>query len=1055
MTVSLINSIHRNIRFSLIFAVMLPVAAQGASGTQTLFGGRPDTSAPAAGSTGAFAIAQDQATVEGLLREAASLRADFSEKGMRQSIEKYQEALRLWRAGRGEAKKEAEILLEAANTWAALHERYRNAADREKALETFELSIRAFSDRKWESNVRREIGRNAARWRDLEFSLESYQRALEISRELNDARGSAVALTTIGQIHASLGRIEAARKAYDEALPFWREAKDRQGESVTLRSIALTYSLTGENRKALQLHLDSLKLRRELNDLPGQVNALSSVSQAYRELGEWQPAIEALDEAMKISRQTNKPEDIAFTAMEIGVLYDLFGKPEEALEYFNQALPVFRSKNIRQFEALALNNIGKMHYLLGDRQQALDHHKQALAIFRAAQDPRGEIAALLNIARLTAEDGDYTGARDFVDQALNRAREIKSAPFEASALGRLGELSGMAGDREQALVHLRQSLQMSREMSSPGAVAATLARIARVESDLGRLEDARRDIEAALEIIETLRSKIAAQELRTSYFARVQNYYEFYIDLLMRMAQQDEENRAGMWADALFASERSRARSLLDLLAESHADLQRDLDPALRDREQSAQQLLNRKVEEHLRLLNGPHSKAQADRSAKEIERLQEQYREVQTLIRQRDPRYAALTQPKPLSLDEIRQQVLDDETMLLSYALGEKRSYAWLVTRDSITGLELPKRETIEAASRRLIALITARNESKPGESAARRRSRIARADAQTPAAAAALSRLILRPASAKLGKSRLLVVADGALQYVPFAALRMSAGAAPLITRHEIVMLPSASTLGVLRRETTDRAPAPRSIAVLADPVFDARDERLKQAPTAGEPDGKEPSPASTTRVLKHEYGKLQISRLPYTAVEADRILQLASDDRTLKAVGFAATRSAAIDKDLGRFRIVHFATHGYFDSEQPELSGLVFSRFDQQGRPLDGLLLAGEIYGLRLSAELVVLSACETGLGRQVRGEGLIGLTRGFMYAGAPRVAISLWAINDRATADLMGNFYRELLSGNQSMSASAALRSAQLRLRRNPRWRAPYYWAPFTIQGEYKR
>ncbi|MGE0100760.1 MAG: CHAT domain-containing protein [Blastocatellales bacterium] len=1049
---SLINSIHRNIRFSLIFAVMLPVAAQGASGTHSHFGGRSETSAPAAGSPGAFAIAQDQATVDALLREAASLRADFSEKGMRQSIEKYQEALRLWRAGRGEAKKEAEILLEAANTWAALHERYRNAADREKALETFDLSIRAFSDRKWESNVRREIGRNAARWRDLEFSLESYQRALEISRELDDARGAAVALTTIGQIHASLGRIEQARKAYDEALPFWREAKDRQGESVTLRSIALTYSLTGENRKALQLHLDSLKLRRELNDLPGQVNALSSVSQAYRELGEWQPAIEALDEAMKISRQINKAEDIAFTSLEIGVLYDLFGRPEKALEYFNQALPVFRNLNIRQFEALALNNIGKMHYLLGDRQQALDHHKQALTIFRAAQDPRGEIAALLNIARLTAEDGDYTAARDYVDQALNRAREIKSAPFEASALGRLGELSGMAGDREQALVQLRQSLQMSREMASPGAVAATLARIARVESDLGRLEDARRDIEAALDIIETLRSKLAAQELRTSYFARVQNYYEFYIDLLMRMAQQDEANRAGMWADALFASERSRARSLLDLLAESHADLQRDLDPALRDREQSAQQLLNRKVEEHLRLLNGPHSKAQADRSAKEIERLQEQYREVQTLIRQRDPRYAALTQPKPLSLNEIRQQVLDDETMLLSYALGEKRSYAWLVTRDSITGFELPKRETIEEASRRLIALITARNESRPGESAARRRSRIARADARTPGAAAALSRLVLRPALSRLNKQRLLIVADGALQYIPFAALRMASGAAPLITRHEIVMLPSASTLGVLRRETSGRAQTPRSIAVLADPVFDARDERLKNTSST---ENQSQPPVNETRVLKHEYGNLQISRLPYTAVEADRILKLASDDSTLKAVGFAATRSAATDEELSQFRIVHFATHGYFDVERPELSGLVFSRFDQQGRPLDGLLLAGEIYGLRLSAELVVLSACETGLGKQVRGEGIVGLTRGFMYAGAPRVAISLWAINDRATADLMGNFYRELLRGNQSMSASAALRSAQLRLRRNPRWRAPYFWAPFTIQGEYKR
>jgi len=1030
---------QRNIYFNLffVFLVLSPVIALGQGEIKSLVADQDRV----------------QTAIDSLLRDGALLRADLSEKGLRQSIEKYQSALTLWRTNHGAVKKEAEILKEIGNTYSVLYERYRGTTDKEKSLEAFEQSIRAAGDRSWEAYIRREIGRNATRWRELEFSLESYRRALEISRELNDQSGAAVALTTIGQIHASLGRIEPAREAYDEALPFWRAASDRQGESVTLRSIALTYTLTGENRKALELHLESLKLRRELNDLPGQVNALSSVSAAYRELGEWQPAIETLDEAMKISRQINKPEEIAFTAMEIGVLYDLFGQPEKALEYFNQALPVFRGRNIRQFEALALNNIGKMHYLLGDRQQAIDHLKEALAIFRAAQDPRGEIAASLNIARLTAEDGDYTGARDYVDQALKRAREIKSAPFEASALGRLGEISGMAGDREQALVNLRQSLQMSREMSSPGAMAATLARIARVESDLGRLEDARRDIEASLDIIETLRSKIAAQELRTSYFARVQNYYEFYTDLLMRMAQQDEENRAGMWADALLASERSRARSLLDLLAESHADLHRDLDPELREREQSAQQLLNRKVEEHLRLLNGPHSREQSDRSAKEIERLQEQYREVQTLIRQRDPRYAALTQPKPLTLVEIQQQVLDDETMLLSYSLGEERSYAWVVTRDSITGIELPKRETIEAASRRLIALITARNESRPGESAAHRRARIARADARTPGAAVSLSRLVLRPAISHLNKSRLLVVADGALHYVPFAALRLSTRGAPLITRHEIVMLPSASTLAVLRRENSGRGKASRSIAVLADPVFDARDERLKQTSTAGEPERKEQSPESVTRVLKHEYGNLRIPRLPFTAVEADRILKLASDDRSLKAIGFAATRSAATDEGLSQFRIIHFATHGYFDVERPELSGLVFSRFDEQGRPQDGLLLAGEVYGLRLPVELVVLSACETGIGKEVRGEGMIGLTRGFMYAGSPRVAISLWAINDRATADLMGHFYRDLLSGGKSVAA--ALRSAQLRLRRDPRWRAPYFWAPFTIQGEYKR
>ncbi len=1035
----------------------------------------PDKAAPKGNYEISFAelrpaTAQDrvQTLIDRNLHEAVFLSLSNSEQGIRSAVEKYQIALALWRMSKGEAKKEAELLKTVANAYAALYERYRKATDKEQTLATFEQSIQVAGERLWEAHIRREIGRNAANWREMELAIESYQRGLAISREIDDPTGAAAALTTMGQIHTRQGRIDLGREAYNEALPFWRAANDRNGESITLRSIALTYSLTGDNQKALELHLESLKLRREMNDLPGQVNTLNSLGSTYRELGEWQRAQEALEEAMKLSQRLNDQEDIALTAMELGNFHNLLGQPQKALDYFNQALPILQALHSRQFEAATLNNIGRTYYALGDKEQALSYHSRALPIMREVKEPRGEINTMLSIARLALEGGDAARARELTDQALSRAREIKSAPAEARSLGLLGALSIDSGDKEQGLDYLRQSLEIVRSTASSSAEASTLAQIARVESDLSRLDDARRHIEGAIEIVETLRSKIASQELRTSYFASVQDYYEFYIDLLMRLGQrqESEEGRAEQWSAALLASERARARSLLELITEARADLRRDIDPELRAKEQSAQQLLNRKVEEQLKLLNGAHTREQVDRAAKEIAQLQEQYRGIQAQIRQRSPRYAALTQPKPLTLAEIQKEVLDDDTALLSYALGAERSYAWAVTRDSISGFELPKREAIEKASRRFLSLITARNEARPGESEARRRARIARADAQTPAAAAALSRLVLRPAAAKLNKRRLLIVADGALQYIPFAALPLNAQSAPLLARREVVMLPSASTLAVLRREGAGRATAPRSVAVLADPVFDEKDERLKSSQTtdAAQTEGAASAPqgpqqlqqqsSNSTRSLSHEFGQLRMERLPYTSVEAERILSLAPGDNSLKAVGFAATRATATGEELSQYRIVHFATHGYFDSQRPELSGLVFSRFDEQGRPQDGLLLAGEVYGLRLPAELVVLSACETGLGQQVRGEGLIGMTRGFMYAGAPRVAISLWAINDRATAELMGHFYRALLDGDRRQTAAEALRTAQTTLRRNPRWRAPYYWASFTIQGEYQ-
>jgi CHAT domain-containing protein len=521
-------------------------------------------------------------------------------------------------------------------------------------------------------------------------------------------------------------------------------------------------------------------------------------------------------------------------------------------------------------------------------------------------------------------------------------------------------------------------------------------------------------------------------------------------------------------AAALTVSERARARSLLDLLTEARANIRTGVDAALLDRERDLQQRLNKKVEDQIRLLSGPHTKAQADARAKDIEQLKAEYQDAQTKIRQNSPRYAALTQPQPLTVAELQQQVLDADTLLLEYALGAERSYLWAVTQNSIASFELPKRAEIEATARRLLTQLTARNQFIAGESASRKLARIAQADAQAARSAAALSRMVLQPAAAQLNKKRLLIVADGVLQYVPFSALpEPVTGKArenhrppatghrpPLITRHEIISLPSASTLAVLRREVAARQPAARTVAVLADPVFDPRDERLRRVPVQIEQPETEPTTVSETRGLTHALSELQLRRLPYTAREAEEILRLVPADEGMKVVGFQATRDAATGADLSQYQFVHFATHGYFNSARPEMSGLVFSRYDETGKPRNGFLLASDVYNLRLPAEVVVLSACETGLGEEVRGEGLIGLTRGFMYAGAARVIVSLWSISDQATAELMSHFYRGVLQNNKSQAPVAALRAAQLALWRQKRWNAPYYWAAFTLQGEYR-
>jgi CHAT domain-containing protein len=271
------------------------------------------------------------------------------------------------------------------------------------------------------------------------------------------------------------------------------------------------------------------------------------------------------------------------------------------------------------------------------------------------------------------------------------------------------------------------------------------------------------------------------------------------------------------------------------------------------------------------------------------------------------------------------------------------------------------------------------------------------------------------------------------------------------PLIFDHEIINLPSATAFAVARQNLLNRKPAAKAVAVIADPVFSTNDARLRaqsQTKAAAETDG--------TRIIEHlpagAKGQLSIPRLPFTRQEAEEILAVAPSGQNLKALGFKANRSIATSAELSEYRYVHFATHGYLDTTRASLSAIVLSLVDQAGNPQDGFLRAHDIYNLNLPAELVVLSACETGLGKDIRGEGLDGLTRGFMYAGARRVIVSLWNVNDKATAALMQRLYTGMLRSNKT--PAAALRTAQIQMLRTREWRSPYYWAAFMMQGEWK-
>jgi CHAT domain-containing protein len=721
----------------------------------------------------------------------------------------------------------------------------------------------------------------------------------------------------------------------------------------------------------------------------------------------------------------------------IGALHNHLGDAGRALEYFKEALPLQKELGQWYGEALTLINIGSAYNSLKEWHKALEHYHLALTILKTHDDSRwteGMVRTSIGITNISL--GNTQEALDYLNEALAIHKSVRNHSWESHTLAGIGSVYDSSRQPEKALDYYQQALALSR--AYPSAQASNLLRIARIERNRGSLSEARQRTEMALDLIESLRARVVSQESRSAFFASKRDYYEFYVDLLMRL--NEKAPATGHDAEALQASERAHARSLLETLTESRVDIRQGVDSQLLERERALQRQINDEELRRTRLQAGKHTPEDVQAVEKRVNQLLEDYNTVQSDIRVRSPRYAALTQPVPLTLREIQQQVLDDKTMLLEYALGEEKSYLWVVTQSELKSFVLPKRSTVEAAARRVYDLLIVSNKTQ-----ARRPAELALAE---------LGRMVLGPAASLLNKERVVIVADGALGYVPFAALPVASKRGvesyePLVAGHEVVNLPSASVLNVLRREVSNRQRAPESVAVLADAVFQKDDPRLRSE--RGKAHASADSKSDLVRSAA-EVGVLNFERLPFSRREADAIVSKAGASRTFKALDFTASRETVLNSKLDQYRIIHFATHGLLNSQQPKLSGIVLSLYDEQGRPVDGFLRAHEIYNLKLNAELVVLSACRTALGREIRGEGLVGLTRGFMYAGAPSVVASLWDVRDEATSELMSRFYEGMFKDGKR--PAAALRAAQVSMWKEKRWSAPYYWAGFVLQGEWK-
>jgi CHAT domain-containing protein len=986
--------------------------------------------------------------------EAEKLRAEWNEKSSHLAAKRYAEASARWQAA-ARMPDAADALRAAGDTLFALSEYPDALAFYRRAL----LLSRRAGDRRGMMRALNSIGYVHVNTDDKERALTYFRSVSDFYQGLRPATRSPADLRATGEVENNLGEVFYYRgdpiKAgghYNRALELHLKAGDRRGAALAYLNLGYIYLDSGDLISSWAYLVRALTLWGKVDDKRGAAHTYAAQGLILSFRGEKQGAFDAYQQALQLFRTIGDRQGEAALLNSLGSAYEDLNEPQVALDHYTRARELFEARGNTDAAAVTDCYVGHAQRALRNEAQALEAYGRCLSLSRTLGKRRIENYARLEIASIHAAGGRRQPALESYHRALRFYRGVKDRRGHARALNSIGDVYLAAADRHRALSYYRQALGLCRVAEDQREEAATLYKIARAERDSDDLQQALADIRAALQIGESLRTKIVRDDLRSAYFASVHDQYLLYIDLLMRLhAQQPAEH---FDVEALQASEAARARTLVELLASARLDVSRGVAPELLERERWLEQSLSARAERQVLAHGDGGLGDETGEAANETRRLTTEYQEVAGEIREQGLRRAAFVPASRLRLADIQRELLDDDTLLLEYALGEEKSYLWAVTKSSFSSHELPPRADIEGAAREVYRTLMEYR----GQGQTLRADDAALGESYWRAAGA-MSRVLLGPVSAQLGHKRLLIVADGALQYIPFEALPAPTGdsPAPLVLKHEVVSLPSVSTLAALRYRAARPESAPdKLVAVVADPVFEPDDPRF-QSPAAP-PETRRPEPLEAARLrsamreVRQAGAGSGLPRLPFTLQEAQAIMAVAPAGQARMVTGFEASRALAVGGELNRYRVVHFATHGVINCRHPELSGIVLSMLNERGGRENGFLQLHDIYRLDLSADLVVLSACSTGLGEEVRGEGLVGLTQGFLHVGARSVVASLWQVDDRATAELMRHFYRAMF--DEGLSPAAALREAKKAMWREPRWRAPYFWAAFVLQGEYR-
>jgi len=847
------------------------------------------------------------------------------------------------------------------------------------------------------------------------------KQALELSQKMRDQKRILVAMLYLGSAYYDQGRRQESLEVMQNAAALARETGNRKGLSRALNNIAGVLGDMGRYEESISYLNQCLDVAHELGDEPMQFTALLNVGQLYIRLGDPNKAEAPLLDSLRIGRALKHS--------------DLVSNPSKVAS--EAALRV-----------------------LGDMEIAREHFQDALKYLDQARDShpdnaQEQVELLNSIATVHQRLGEFQKAEEALQDAMPIAEKANSASYPM-LVANLGEAQESLGQLNEGLASENDALTGLRKTGgNPDLEWEIERRIGHIDRALTRNEEALAHYENSIHTIESLRGVALNTETgRASFSARSRAVYAETADLLYDTHRESE---------AFEMAERGRARAFLDMLAQSRSGLPDELTPDQRRQEDSK---LARITAVQKQLWKPDLSPAEEKKIKGNLTAAEDELETFHVEVRQANPRYASVHYPQPISASLIQKNLLDSHTVLLEFLLGEKRSLLWVVSKQKLSVGVLPARKEIEE------------------EVAAYRKALTERISALTLQASLGeverrgkhLYASLLKPVeNTILPGSTLIIVPDGNLGYLPFESLIVGNRRAPsgevqplyLVDKFAIAYGPSASALAAVREANTGTQEHAKTLLAFGDPVTRTESTlaknssaneatRSSDAPPEGNgeksvsaADSKEPAPSSDIASAEYVERGFSLTRLPFTRDEVLGISSLYSPSQRQVYLDEDAREETVKSEKLDTYRYIHFASHGFIDESHPERSGILFSRTPNSNE--DGVLQMGEILRLKLNADLVTLSACSTGLGKLVNGEGILGLTRAFFYAGARNVTVSLWNVNDSATAALMKSFYGGL---NRGLPKTAALRQAKLSLLHgeNKLWRHPYFWAAFVLVGE---